>query len=254
MAEYLGSQQASSNTPKKPSPAKRKRADNNVSSPTATPKKAARTKKEPVPKKTPIKKEPATKRASASVKQEYRNSPAASTPSHSRFKQEQSYDDPYASSYIKSDPYTSSYQPQPALLISGNYAIDCQTASDLFNDYDLDPTLSLDSSRGVWWATFRWGAWDGIIQMNPGPSTSDTLSQPCSLGWRLRDLDTGKLTFGRKCTGSMTFDGDSTFQGFLYEVPGVGKVEYSGRRMAGGSLEDNLQHEWDGFVAEAYRR
>jgi hypothetical protein len=137
MAEYMGSQQTNSNTPKKPSPAKRKRADSNASTPTATPKKAARIKKEPAPKKTPIKKEPATKRASASVKQEYHSSPTASTPSHSRFKQEQSYDDPYASAYIKSDPYTSFYQPWPTMLISGNYAINCQTASDLFNDYTL---------------------------------------------------------------------------------------------------------------------
>jgi hypothetical protein len=90
--------------------------------------------------------------------------------------------------------------------------------------------------------------------MKPGPSSSDTLGQPCSLGWRLRDRDTGKLTFGRKCTGNMTFDGDGSFQGILYEVPGVGTIEFNGRRMAGGSLEDNLQHEWDGFVAEAYRQ
>jgi hypothetical protein len=186
--------------------------------------------------------------------EEYRSSPAASTPTHSRFKQEQSYADPYASPYIKSDPHSNFHQPEPSMLLSGNYAIDCQVASDVFNEYDLDLTLSLDSSRGIWWATFRWGGWDGIIQMNPGLSNSNTLGQPCSLGWRLRDLETRKLTFGRKCTGSMTFFGDGTFHGCLFEVPGMSTVEFDGRRVKGGSPEDDLQHEWDTFVAEAYRR
>jgi hypothetical protein len=90
--------------------------------------------------------------------------------------------------------------------------------------------------------------------MNPGPSDSNILGRPCSLGWRLRDLSTGNLTFGRKCTGNMTFFGDGTLQGYLFEVPGVGTVEFDGRRTEGGNLEVDLQHEWDAFVAEAYRR
>jgi len=90
--------------------------------------------------------------------------------------------------------------------------------------------------------------------MNPGPGDSDSLGQPCSLGWRLRDLETGQLTFGRKCTGYMTFSGDGSMEGCLYEVPGVGSLEFEGMRVSGGSLEDDLKGEWDGFVVEAYRR
>jgi hypothetical protein len=148
MAEYMGFQQASNNTPKKPSPSKRKRSNSNLASPAATPKKVARVKKEPAPKKTPIKNEAVTTRAGPNIKQEYRSSPIGSTPSRSRVKQEHNYPDPY-SAYIKSDPHPNPYQPESSILLSGNYAIDCQTASDIFNDYNLDLTLSLDPSRGI---------------------------------------------------------------------------------------------------------
>jgi len=253
----MDAQQASNNTLRKPAPAKRKRAGSTVSSPVATPQKVARVKKEPAPKKAPIKKEPTAKRSVPNIKQESRVSAPPSTPSRARIKQEQYQPSPdriYPSPYIKSDPYPDYYQPSPPLLLSGTYPISCETASSIFNDYNLDLTLARDPSRGIWWATFRWGAWDGIIQMNPGPGDSDSLGQPCSLGWRLRDLETGQLTFGRKCTGYMTFSGDGSMYGCLYEVPGVGSLTFEGMRVSGGSLEDDLKGEWDGFVAEAYRR
>ena len=237
-------QQASQNTPDKSSRVKRKHADSNVSSPVATPQKVAR-----------VKKEPTTKRSVSTVKKESRVSTPSSTPSRSRVKQEQYDLTPMRSSpYIKSDPHQNYYQPEPSLLLSGTYSIDCASASSVFNDYNLDLTLARDPSRGLWWATFRWGAWDGIIQMNPGPSDSNSLGLPCSLGWRLRDLNTGKLTFGRKCTGTMTFFRDGMVDGCLYEVPGVGDLAFEGTRMTGGNLEDDLKEEWDGFVTEAYRR
>ncbi|CAN9405547.1 unnamed protein product [Alternaria alternata] len=232
------------NVSDKSSPVKRERADSNVSSPVATPQKVAR-----------VKKEPTTKRSVSTIKEESRVSTPSSTPSRSRFKQEQYDPTPMRSSpYIKSDPHQNCYQPEPSLLLSGTYSIDCASASSVFNDYNLDLTLARDPSRGLWWATFRWGAWDGIIQMNPGPSDSNSLGLPCSLGWRLRDLNTGKLTFGRKCTGTMTFFRDGMVDGCLYEVPGVGDLIFEGTRMAGGNLEDDLKEEWDGFVTEAYRR
>ncbi len=90
--------------------------------------------------------------------------------------------------------------------------------------------------------------------MDPGPSDPDSLGRPCSLGWRLRDLETGQLTFGRKCTGTMTFSGYGIVEGCLYEVPGVGSLVFEGMRVEGESLEDDLKGEWDAFVAEAYRR
>ncbi|KAL1793559.1 hypothetical protein ACET3X_008541 [Alternaria dauci] len=241
---YTYTQQNSQDKPKNQSPAKRKRVDGDVSSPVATPRKAAR-----------VKKEATTTRSVSTVKKENRISESPSIPSRSRFKQEQ-YDPTlmHRSTYIPPDPYHNHYQPEPSLLLSGIYSIDCESASSIFNDHNLDLTLSRDPSHGLWWATFRWGAWDGIIQMNPGPSDSDSLGVPCSLGWRLRDFETGKLTFGRKCTGTMTFFKDGMVDGCLYEVPGVGDVVFEGSRMAGGNLEDDLKEEWDGFVAEAYRR
>jgi hypothetical protein len=121
-----------------------------------TPQKAARVKKEPVPKKTPIKKELVTKRSPYTVKQEDRVSVPSSSPSRPRAKQEQ-YDakSMRSSPYNKSAPYQNYYQPEPSLLLSGTYSISCETVSSTFNDYNLDLTLARDSSRGIWWATFR---------------------------------------------------------------------------------------------------
>ncbi|KAH6866610.1 hypothetical protein BKA58DRAFT_364135 [Alternaria rosae] len=257
ISQYMDAQQASNNTPRKPPPTKRKRAGSDVFSPVATPQKAAKVKKEPTPKKALIKKEPTAKRSVPNIKQENRVSAPPSTPSRSRIKQEHYQYSPkpiYSSPYLKPDPYPNYCQPSPSLSLSGTYSISCETASSTFNDYDLNLTLARDPSRGMWWATFRWGAWDGIIQVNPGPGDSDSLGQPCSLNWRLRDLETGRLTFGRKCTGYMTFSGDESVEGCLYEVPGVGSLVFEGMRVSGGSLEDDLKGEWDGFVAEAYRR
>jgi hypothetical protein len=217
MAEQLGIQQQSQGaTLKRPSPSKRKRADNDA------PTKSARVKKEHTPKK-----------STAYMKQEPTFSSPTKTLARSRFKQE-------------------SASPPPVLL-SGTYDITCDTATSIFNEYNLDLTLAVNPSRSTWWATFRWGAWDGIIQLNPGPS-SYPLGQPCSLGWRMRDLETGQLKFGKRCTGAMTFFENQTFVGWLGEVPGVGTVEFEGTRLAGPSLEDDLQGEWDAFVSEAYGR
>lgn len=93
--------------------------------------------------------------------------------------------------------------------------------------------------------------------MNPGPSY-ETLDQSCSLGWRLRDLETGELKFGRRCTGEMTFFRDQTIRGMLCEVPRVGTVEFWGPRLVGEGVGwrdgDEFQEEWEGFINEAYGR
>jgi hypothetical protein len=123
----------------------------------------------------------------------------------------------------------------------------------MFGAYDLELMLSKDSFHDVWWVTFRWGPWDGIMQIDPGPDQVG-IGNPCTLGWRLRDLETGQLKFGKRCAGAITFFDDQTFTGALYEVPGAGTVEFEGTRLAGRGLEDDLQHEWDAFVSEAYGR
>jgi hypothetical protein len=235
-AEQLVIQEMGSSTPQNATSVKRKRADETSTSPVSTPRKAVKVKSESTPKRQP-KKETVTTPSRYRVKNERIPSPAQRSP--------------YINSpRIKSDPYVDTEIYQPAVLLSGVYDIDCATIGDLFGDYNLGLSLSVDPSRGIWWATFRWGAWDGIIQMNPGPIPG----QSCALGWRLRDLQTGQLKFGRKCTGKITFFENQALRGVLYDVPSAGTVEYEGRRLPGPSVEDDLQHEWDAFVAQAYRR
>jgi hypothetical protein len=236
--------------PKKPSTPKRKRADSNP------PAKTTKANVERTPTKR-IKKEPASRTAVPQLKQEQARSSSNSTPSRSRVKQEygssSTQRSQYNSSpYIKADPCVKPRHNQDVLL-SGTYEVDCATASNIFGEYDLDLHLAVDSFHDVWWVTFRWGEWDGIIQMNPGPDRMG-VGNPCTLGWRLRDLQTGQLKFGKRCTGVMTFFDDQTFAGTLYEVPNAGTVEFAGIRITGGSLEDNLQHEWNAFVSKAYGR
>jgi hypothetical protein len=226
-------------TPKKPLPSKRKRVDDTA------PAKIDKVKQESTPSKQ-VKKEPVPKNSKARREDGRSLSSPVRTPSNQRFKQE--YGPPSvqragysSSSRVKADPY-GSYPGSQSIILSGRYEVNCSVASDMFEDYDHDLTLAISPSRDVWWATFRWGAWDGIIQMRPGP-TYHELGQPCSLGWRLRNLETGQLKFGKRCTGVMTFNNDQTFTGALYEVPGAGTVEFEGTRMVGESLEDDLQDD-----------
>jgi hypothetical protein len=52
----------------------------------------------------------------------------------------------------------------------------------------------------------------------------------------------------------MTFFKNQTLRGSLYDVPGAGTVQFEGGRQAGPCVEDDLQHEWDAFVTQAYGR
>lgn len=249
LSEQLSLQQLQGTTPKKPSPSKRKRANS------PPPSQAAKVKKEPTAVKR-VKKEPVPK-AVPRLKQEQTRSSPASIPSRSRVKQEYGSSQPQqslqnSSPYIKTDPCAQGERVRPVLL-SGTYEVNCATASDMFGDYNLELTLAANPTRNAWWATFRWGAWDVIIQMSPGPDQIGIGNQ-CMLGWRLRDLETGQLTFGKRCTGAMTFFDDQSFTGALFGVPGAGTVEFDGNRLAGRSLEDDLRHEWDAIAAEAYGR
>jgi hypothetical protein len=263
-----GTKSTVKSTSTKPPSTKRKLANDDPVVDVKTPKKASkpttdstpakRVKKDPVPKQidsTPakrVKKEPIPKQTTARVKQEQAPSSPANAPK-SRVKKEPGYPQrapAKPSARIKPDSYAQHESSSNLIILSGLYEIDCPAATDMFGDYDLNLTLARDTPRDCWWATFRWGAWDGIMQMNPGP----ILDEPASLGWRMRDLETGQLRFGKKCTGQITCYSDQIMGGELYEVPGVGTVEFQGRRMPGEALGDDLQHEWDAFVSEAYRR
>jgi hypothetical protein len=231
---------------KKPLLAKRKRADDDVAS-SGTPKKAARAQKETKAKKEPApKKEPATKKQPT-----VNNKPAvkkATSVKEPKVKKETTQ---RAAPIVKQE-LPDSYQ--RTITLSGIYEIRCEVAYDEFGVYDLDLSLSADPNRGVWWATFRWDAWVGIFQIEPSTDLY-ILSQPCELGWRMRDLETGQLTFGRNCTGDIEFSAGQTLSGELYGMPiSGGMVEFSGRRLPGAGVQDDLQHEWDGFVKGAYGR
>lgn len=143
------------------------------------------------------------------------------------------------------------------IYLSGSYQIDSPILYSTFPAFGPKKfylTLITDEQRGVWWAKFEWGSWSGIIQLNPGP-TFETIDETHSLGWRIKDLDTGEMRFGRKCTGEMKFNGhERTLEGRLFEVPHVGTVEFRGRRIPGPRRVRGLQDEWDAFVREAYGR
>jgi hypothetical protein len=275
MIQQLSVQQNQGVAPNNPSPAKRKRADSDPptktskakqETPAAAVKKAkkepapaAKAKKEPTPatkaKKEPapstkVKKEPAS---TAKVKKEPALATKVKKEPASRAKGSQVKQEHTQSSPLHQAQRAQHAPPSRNVIVSGNYEIRCPIAEDVFREYDLDLSLAFDASHDTWWATFRWGAWDGIMKMTPGP-TYIGLNQPCTLGWRLRDLETNQLRFGKRCTGVMTIFEDGTLTGHLFEMPDVGTVNFDGRRQLGPSLEDDLQHEWDGFVSEAYGR
>ncbi len=81
--------------------------------------------------------------------------------------------------------------------------------------------------------------------MDPGPQDSrpqdsTALGHPCTLGWRLRDLQDGSLKFGRDCTGEITFWRDGGVEGRLFGVPGCGTVEFQGERGEGECVRGDL--------------
>ena len=92
------------------------------------------------------------------------------------------------------------------------------------------------------------------MKMDPGP-TYETIDNMHTLGWRIRNTETGALTFGRNCTGKVCFDGKNrTLKGLLYDVPGVGSIDFEGKRIAGPRRFGGLKRECDWYVEEAYER
>lgn len=260
-------------TPSKPQPTKRKRAASDVEeTPTSaeSARRAPKIKSEPAPKKqlkitestpkTQVRKESAPKtqvKKEPTSKTQVKKEPAP-TPSRARVKKEPS--SPRSSyppsPYIRPDPYiNSSSQSPPTLLLSGRYNVRVTYANPGYSDLPFTITLFRDPSHSsIWWGTISWGPLSGLIKMDPGPSDFDASGTTCSLGWRLRDAQDNSLTFGRKCTGEMTFFGDQTFSGVLWQMPHMGTVEIEGTRMPGGGLAGGFQDEWDDFAREAYGR
>lgn len=99
---------------------------------------------------------------------------------------------------------------QNDVYLSGTYNINSDTIEETFllpaASLPLRLTLFTEESTGIWWADFQWACFDGVIKINPGP-TYDTIDRPHSLGWRIRNTETGSLTFGRDCTGRSILTG-----------------------------------------------
>lgn len=140
------------------------------------------------------------------------------------------------------------------IYLSGTYKIASDSIEDTFVIHSPLRLTLFTEATGIWWASFQWACFDGVIKIDPGP-TYETIEQPHSLGWRIRNTETGTLTFGRDCTGDIHFEGDNrALAGTLYGVPGIGRVDFVGKRLAGPRRTGGLKNEWDWFVGEAYGR
>ena len=151
----------------------------------------------------------------------------------------------------------STAEPGPGdIILSGTYDIDIDWIKHPVFDAHIDGPFQLDvfmdGTTGTWWAKFNWAMLDGIIKMDPGP-TYETATNFHTLGWRIRNVDTGKLTFGRNCTGKISFDEETrTLEGYLYDVPEAGRIDFQGDRVLGPRRVGDLSREWDRFVEQAY--
>ncbi|KAL1608194.1 hypothetical protein SLS60_003133 [Paraconiothyrium brasiliense] len=138
--------------------------------------------------------------------------------------------------------------PNGTIVVSGTYELSVDNERAYM-------VIRRDAARDIWWSTINAGALSFTIKMDPGP-TPTALYQPFSVGWRMRNDDTGELKFGSGCTGEFRFiegaSGDMT--GVLRNVPGLGDLEFYGGRMAGSPQTGDLQTEWDAFRRDAYGR
>lgn len=142
------------------------------------------------------------------------------------------------------------------IVLSGTYDIGIDWIMypifDTYADGPFKLDVFMDGTTGICWAKFHWALLDGIIKMDPGP-TYDTATHFHTLGWRIRNEETGKLTFGRNCTGKIRFhEATGTLEGYLYDVPGAGRIDFQGNRIPGPRRVGDLSMEWDHFVKEAY--
>ena len=123
----------------------------------------------------------------------------------------------------------------------------------MFGSDEFDLTLSFDYPRGVWWATFQLGPWEGILQMNPGPMNSDDihLGRTFPLSWQLRDLMEADFEFGKHCSGTMMGNWRMEISVRMFGmpgVPGIGLLEFEGVKIYNSPpVYEDLQRAWDTF-------
>ncbi|PSN71010.1 hypothetical protein BS50DRAFT_659927 [Corynespora cassiicola Philippines] len=151
------------------------------------------------------------------------------------------------------------YSNSVPLTLSRTYEITCPSATEnLYIHSGLDLQLLKDEGSDVWWAGFTWDAWNVVIKMQPGPGAMGNLGQPCTLGWRFQNYDTGEIRFWQGCTGYMTCFSDSSLSASLFNVPDVGTVEFWGTRLPGSREGERtvreFEQDWDNFRLQTYGR
>lgn len=114
--------------------------------------------------------------------------------------------------------------------------------------------LCVDNEARKLWGGFQLAQKSGVLCLT-GDYTST--NAPLSFGWRARDSEQGKLSFGRGCFGEITFFDNGRFRATISHLfPEL--IELEGERRPGplwcGKSAWQFEREWDGFVAEAYGR
>lgn len=143
--------------------------------------------------------------------------------------------------------------------ITGVYNITCPQLAAQYPEEASNFRLFLYVDNDAQPATKIWGGsqlvhMSGVLLMQDhctGPATSVTF------GWRARNTETRRLSFGRGCYGAIVFSGYSSVQGAFYNLfPET--VEFQGDRRPGplwcGRPAWKFEEEWEGFVKEAYGR
>lgn len=149
----------------------------------------------------------------------------------------------------------SGYEPVDIGEITGIYDIRCVQLEDDFLETQNNLTLRLyrDPRSSKCWASFDWGPFSGVIQMNPGPASYSP--HPVTLGWRARDLLADRVRFGRGCNGEMLFLKPGAIEGRLFGLYGE-VMEFWGERRTGprncGRAPNSFQEDWNSYPSQVY--
>jgi hypothetical protein len=143
-------------------------------------------------------------------------------------------------------------------LITGVYKV---SSRQLEEQYPHDASklrffLCVDNEAGKLWGGFELASKSGVLCIKDDYTGTNG---PLSFGWRARDSNQGRLSFGKGCFGKIQFFDDRSFKATVSNMfSGREPVELEGVRRPGpiwcGKSAWQFEREWDGFVAEAYGR
>lgn len=147
------------------------------------------------------------------------------------------------------------------ISVTGVYYLDCAQITEQLPSAanKLRLFICVDHETGITWGGFELAMKSGVIKID-----DIGVERKLTLGWRSRDSEDGRLTFGKNCFGDIAFYEDKV-RGCLYNLfPRLGMtgefaaVEFEGSRKPGplwcGRSAPSFKDEWEGFVKEAYGR